>query len=164
MNQLTVALIVVIGLLGGFYSGFKYGQGHPPPSAATLQTSVAGLNGGGTAGAGGGGAAGGGGGSGGGGGGGFGSALSGQITAVASGTMTIHDASTGKDVKVNLSQARISKTTQGTLADLTPNETVTVVGQTGSDGTVDATVVAIGGGALIGRGRPAPSPSQASTS
>jgi hypothetical protein len=160
MNQLTVALIVVIGLLGGFYSGFKYGQGHPPPAASTPQTQVAGLTGGGGTRAGGGGGT-----ANGGGGGAFGSAISGQITAVSAGQITIHDASTGKDVKVNVGQARISKTTQGSAADLTPSETVTVVGPTGSDGTVNATVVSIGGGLLGGGGRRgAPTASPATTS
>lgn len=165
MNQLTVALIVVIGLLGGFYGGLKYGQNNPPRSAnstaanATLAGAAA--NGGG---AGGRGTTGGAGARGaGGGGGGFGGAVTGQITAVGNGTITLHE-TTGQDVQVNVSAARITQTSQGTTADLTPNTQVTVTGPTGSDGTVNATLVAIGGlGALggggFGRGQQAATPS-----
>jgi hypothetical protein len=161
MNQLTVTLIIVIGLLGGFYGGFKYGQGHPPASAATTTNTAFSGAGGGTAGGGGGAAAGGGGAGRGGGGGGFGgNAIAGQITAVGSGTITLHETN-GTDVQVNVSSARISKTSQGTTADLTPNTQVTVVGATDASGTVNATVVSVGGG--LGRGggggQPSPSPS-----
>jgi hypothetical protein len=145
MNQLTVTLIVVIGLLGGFYGGFKYGQGHPPPSSTTNTAALAG------AGAGGGGRGGGGGGFG-------GNAITGQITAAGNGTITLHEAN-GTDVQVNVSSARITKTTQGTAADLTQNTQVTVVGSADSTGTVNATVVTIGGGLGRGGAQPAPSPS-----
>jgi hypothetical protein len=159
MNQLTVTLIVAIGLLGGFYGGFKYGQNHPPSSTGTTNTAAlagtasgAGAAGGagGAGGTGGAGRGAGGGGGAGGAGGLAGSAISGQITAVGSGTITLHE-STGQDVTVNVSSARISKTSQGTAADLTPSTQVTVLGSTGSDGTVNATVVSIGGG-FGGRG------------
>jgi hypothetical protein len=142
MNQLTAGLIVVIGILGGFYVGAKYGQGHP---AATAQAAAA-TNGGG-AGAGGTGGGGGAGGFGGGGAAALGNATTGQITAVNGDTITIHDTRTNRDVKVNVASARISKTTDGTPADLTQNQAVTVVGQAGSDGTVTATVISIGNGA-----------------
>jgi hypothetical protein len=68
-------------------------------------------------------------------------------------------------VKVNVASARITKTSDGTPADLTQNQTVTIVGQTGSDGVVTATTIAIGSGAgAFGGGRrggasPSPSPS-----
>jgi hypothetical protein len=64
-------------------------------------------------------------------------------------------------VKVNIAGARVSKTVQGTAADLTQNEAVTVSGQTGSDGVVNAQLVAVGGGAAFGGagGRTRPSPS-----
>src|ERR1700724_2561112 len=94
MNQLTVTLIVVIGLLGGFYGGVKYGQNHPPPSAASTTTasSFAGAAAAAAAaGAGGGGGAGTGTRGGGGGGGFAGNAISGQITAVGNGTITLHE-------------------------------------------------------------------------
>jgi len=165
MNQLTAGLIVVIGILGGFYVGAKYGQGHPAPSASASPAAGTFANGGA-----------GGSGFGGNGGGGFGgagagganaNATVGQITAVNGTTLTIHDARTNRDVKVDVASARISKTTDGTPADLTQNQTVTVVGQAGSDGVVTATVVSIGngtggafgGGARRGGGAPSPSPS-----
>lgn len=163
MNQLTAGLIVVIGILGGFYVGAKYGQGHPTPAAATSPSPVAGAGGFGGGGAGG---AGGGGGAGGfgGGGGGLGNATLGTITAVNGDTITVHNTRTNQDVKVNISSARITKAGEGTPADLTQNTTVTVVGQAGSDGVVTATTIAIGAGAAGGfgggrQGGPSPSPS-----
>ena len=147
MNHLTAGLIVVIGILGGFYVGAKYGQGHPTPSnSASTASTTAGGNGASGGGNGGGGA---------GGAGGFGNATVGQITAVNGDTITIHDARNNRDVKVNVSSARITKTTDGSPGDLTQNQTVTVVGQAGSDGTVTATVISIGSGAgaLGGGGR-----------
>lgn len=167
MNQLTVALIVVIGLLGGFYGGLRYGQNNPPKSAGTPAASAATLAGAGANGAGGGGAGGRGAAGGGAGargaGGGFGGAISGQITAVGNGTITLHETS-GQDVQVNVSAARITQTSPGTAADLTPNTQVTVTGPTGSDGTVNASLVAIGGlggagGGGLGRGQQAATPS-----
>ncbi|TMC04860.1 MAG: hypothetical protein E6J41_23785 [Chloroflexi bacterium] len=79
-------------------------------------------------------------------------------------TITVHNPRTNADVQVNISSARITKTGDGTPADLTQNQTVTVVGQTGSDGVVTATTIAIGGaGGFGGRGgagaAPSPSPS-----
>ena len=58
-----------------------------------------------------------------------------------------------------MSSARISKTSQGTTADLVPSIQVTVVGSTDSTGTVNATAVTIGGGLGFGRGGAQPSPS-----
>ena len=164
MNQLTVGLIVVIGILGGFYVGAKYGQGHATPSATASPAAGTFGNGGGGGSANGGGGAGGFGGAAGGA---NANATVGQITAVNGTTLTIHDARTNRDVKVDVASARISKTTDGTPADLTQNQTVTVVGQAGSDGVVTATVVSIGngaggafgGGARRGGGAPSPSPS-----
>jgi hypothetical protein len=162
MNQLTVTLIVVIGLLGGFYGGFKYGQNHPPQSTSTTTNtpSLAGAAAAAAA-AGAGGGAGSGTGTRGGGAGGFGgNAISGQITAVGNGTITLHETN-GTDVQVNVSSARISKTSQGTSADLAQNTQVTVVGSTDASGTVNATVVSIGAGfgRGAGGGQPSPSPS-----
>jgi hypothetical protein len=144
MNQLTAGLVVLIGILGGFYFGAKYGQGHPATPAAAASPAT-GQAGGGTGGAGGG-FGGGAGAFGGGGAGGFTPAAAGTITAVDGSIITVHDRTTNKDVKVDASNARISKTAQGTTADLTQNQTVTVVGQAGSDGTVTAQTIAIGAG------------------
>lgn len=160
MNQLTAGLVVVIGLLGGFYAGAKYGEGHPTSTNAPAANSTA--NGGGT----GRGAFGGGAGNGGGNGAaGFGNATVGQITAVNGDTITVHNTRTNADVKVNVSSARITKTTDGAPSDLTQNQTVTIVGQPGSDGTVTAATIAIGtvaGGFGGGRTGPAASPSPGS--
>jgi hypothetical protein len=158
MNQLTAGLIVVIGILGGFYGGAKYGQGHPTPSASPAASTSSGTAGLGAA-AGGTGAVTGTGGTGGTGG--FGNATLGQITAVNGDTITVHDTRNNRDVKVNIASARITKTTDGTAADLTQNQTVTVVGQAGSDGTVTASTIAVGtaAGAFGGRrGGASPSP------
>lgn len=160
MNSLIAGLVAVIGALGGFYFGAKYGQGHPPPSSttATVASTTAGQStGSSTTGAGGrtGGA--------GGAGGVLGSAAAGQITAVNGDVITVHDRQTNKDIKVNVATARIAKTDQGTVADLTQNATVTVIGQTGADGTVSAQLITIGGGGQGGfgggrRGGASPSP------
>src|SRR5215813_2370008 len=139
MNSLIAGLVAVIGALGGFYFGAKYGQGHPPPSSAT--TTVASTTTGqspatsrtAAGGAGGGAAL-------------LGSATAGQITAVSGDVITVHDRQTNKDVKVNVATARIAKTDQGTVTDLTQNAIVTVIGQTGADGTVTAQLITIGGG------------------
>ena len=156
MNSLIAGLVAVIGALGGFYFGAKYGQGHPPSSStATTVASATTANQSGGAGAGangGGGAAAP-----------FGSAASGQITAVNGNTITVHDRQSNKDVKVNIAAARITKTDQGTASDLTTNTAVTVVGQTGADGTVSAQLITIGGGGAGGfgggrRGGGSPSP------
>src|SRR5215467_8262568 len=167
MNQLTAGLIVVIGILGGFYVGAKYGQGHATAAASTTTSSTAGTGAGagGFAGGGGGGAGTGaaGAGAGAGAGGGLGAATFGTITAVNGDTITIHDTRNNRDVQVNISSARITKTADGTPADLTANTAVTIVGQTGSDGVVTATTIAIGNVAGLGGGRrggaPSPSPS-----
>ena len=157
MNSLIAGLVAVIGALGGFYFGAKYGQSHPPPSSTT--TTVASTTTGpspGTSrtvvggGAGGGAAV-------------LGSAAAGQITAVSGDVITVHDRQTNKDVKVNVATARIAKTDQGTVTDLTQNAIVTVIGQTGADGTVTAQLITIGGGqGGVGGGRrggSSPSPS-----
>jgi hypothetical protein len=155
MNQLTAGLIVVVGILGGFYVGAKYGQGHPPPSNTPAVVTNATGFGGAAAGAGAAGGAAGRGGFGG-----LGNATAGTITAVSGDTITVHNARTNADVKVNVSSARITKTADGAPSDLTANQTVTVVGQAGSDGVVNATTIAVGVG-LGGRGGAAASPSPA---
>jgi hypothetical protein len=154
MNQLTAGLVVLIGILGGFYFGAKYGQGHSGPSTATAAAATSQTGGARTGGT----AADGTGATGGGGAGGFTPAAAGSITAVDGTTITVHDRTTNKDVKVDASNARISKTAQGTTADLTQNQTVTVVGQTGSDGTVTAQTIAIGGGGGRRGGAATPTP------
>jgi hypothetical protein len=151
MQKVIAGLVVLVGVLAGFYGGAKYGSAHSTASAASTGSAAGSGGQAGTGASPGAGARAGGGG--------FGApAAAGQIVATADGSITVHDRTTGKDVKVALGNARISKTVQGTAADLTQSQTVTVVGQTGSDGTVNAQAVSIGGG-LGGGGRVRPSPS-----
>jgi hypothetical protein len=135
MKAVVVGLVVVLGLLGGFYGGLRYGEAHAAGSTPAVQPR-AGL-GGGRAGFGG---------------------VSGRIVSAGDGTITVHDASNNKDVTVKLGAGvTISKVAQGTTSDLTQNANVTVIGQTGSDGTVTARTVQVGNAA--GRRRASPSPS-----
>lgn len=157
MNKLVVALTVVVGVLGGFYAGARYGQGHPLPtsaSAAATASSGQAAQAGGTQGQAGGrqGAASPGA---------LGGAVSGPIVAVDGDTFTVHDRRTNRDVRVSVAGARITRTIDGTSADLVRDQNVTVVGQAGSDGVVDAQQITLGPavGAAGGRGRPQPSPS-----
>lgn len=151
MNRLITGLVVLVGALVAFYVGAKYGEAHASNSAAVTSPSAGtGSARGGTAaspGAGGRGGA-------------FATpAAAGQIVSVANGIITVQDRQTGQDIKISVGSARITKTTQGTAADLTQNETVTVSGQKAADGTVNAQAIAIGGGGLGGAGRARPSPS-----
>lgn len=149
MNYVIAGLVVVIGVLGGFYGGAKYGQVHPASTAATASPTPGGSGLGANSRQGGTGA-------------GPAPAVAGQIVAVDGGTITVHDRQTNKDVRVNVGSARISKTVSGTPSDLTQNETVTVSGQPGPDGVVNAQAIGIGGGAAFGGGaggRARPSPS-----
>ena len=151
MKTAVISLAVLIGILGGFYGGFRYGE--TKAAAATTTASAANANGG-TQGQGGRGNLQGGNG-------GFaggqapcpspGTAASagrgvasGTITAVGNGTLTIHDARCNLDVKVSYgSSATVTKTTQGSAGDLATGETVTVIGQRQADGSVSATTISI---------------------
>ncbi len=151
MRNLTLALVVVIGVLGGFYSGWKYSQSKegaaaPAAAVASLPAAAASASAATT-----------------GGGGGFAGR---QVTAVSGSVVTVHNQATGQDVKVDISSGTvINKTTAGSLTDLRPGVNVTVTGQAGADGTVSATAVNIvttlpaGGGGGGGRGQPSASPS-----
>jgi hypothetical protein len=139
MNNLTIALVVVIAALGGFYGGAKVEQGKVPAAAASPVLPA----GGGAGGAGGAGATGGTGGTGGGGFGGFARGTAGQVTAISGNTLTITTAA-GQQVKVQLSDTTtITKTVQGSRTDLQQGATVTVAGQRAADGSVTATSVTI---------------------
>jgi hypothetical protein len=142
--------VVLVGALVAFYAGAKYGEAHAATtSTAANATTAAGARSGATASPGAGARAGAG-----------APAAAGQIVSVADGILTVHDRQTGKDVKVSIGSARITKTTSGTGPDLTQNAVVTVSGQKGADGVVNAQAIAIGGGlGGGGRGRPSPNPS-----
>jgi hypothetical protein len=149
MNRLITGLVVLVGALVAFYAGAKYGEAHAATTATATNATAAGSRSGTTASPGAGARNGAGGA--------FTPAAAGQITSAANGIITVHDRQTGKDVKVSIASARITKTTQGTAADLTQNENVTVTGQKGADGVVNAQAIAIGGGFGGGRVRPSPS-------
>lgn len=141
MKGVIIGLVVVLGLLGGFYGGLKYGEAHAssgtPAGDASPRPGRAG------------------------GGGAFGSAINGPIVSAGNGTITVHDTRTNKNVTVNVSSsATISKVTQGSASDLTQNQTVTVIGTPNSDGSVNARNIQVGGGGF-GRRRASPSPSAA---
>jgi len=161
-RNLTVALVVVIGVLGGFYSGWKYSQSQgtagattgnvaaaaaaaPAPAASSATGTGAGGGAGGGAGAQGGFA---------------GRGTLGQVTAVNGNVVTIHNPTTGQDTKVQLAaDTAVTRTTAGSAADIQPGVNVTVVGPTAADGTVDATSVTIVPSLPAGgRGRPTPTP------
>ena len=168
MRNLTLALIVAIAVMGGFYSGFRYEKSKADAAAANPTSSLTGAAaaaantakaGGGaapspgaTTGAGAGGA-----------GGGFGRGTLGTVSSISGATLTIRDAQ-GNDVKVQLQPSTtVTKTLSGSATDLTQGVNVTVIGQRAADGTITATAITIvpagftigGGGG--GRGAP-PSP------
>jgi hypothetical protein len=141
-SRLVVVLIVVIAILAGFYVGDKVGTLRQAASAAGLSTPAPSASGGR-------GAFGGG-----------GNGVSGPIVSSSAGTVTVQDRATSRNVVVSLGQARISRVSDASATDLTTGTTVTVIGPTGSDGTVNARAVTIG--ILPGRGgagRPSPTPS-----
>ncbi|MDQ6899800.1 MAG: hypothetical protein M3072_09860 [Candidatus Dormibacteraeota bacterium] len=147
MNRLITLLLVLIGVLAGFYAGGRYGQAHPPGGSAVAAQPPTSAAGGTTAAS----AAGGGRGA---------RPITGPIVAVDATSITVHDRVTNKDVKVVLGSARIAKTTAGDQSDLKKDTVVSVVGQAGPDGVVAAQGVTVGGAAPgFGGGRgPSPSP------
>jgi hypothetical protein len=155
----VVALLLVVGILGGFYGGYKMGQNNVSAST-TAQASRTG-NQGAFAGGRGGGA-------------GFGAAcpspgapspspgsnavVSGTVTNLGSTSLTI--TSTACDVKVVFGNTvQVSKTVTGTTTDLKDNITVTIVGTRQADGSIKATTIQIGGARVGARGGASPSPS-----
>jgi hypothetical protein len=144
MNNLTVVLIAVIAVLGGFYGGFRYESGKVATTAAATTTTGGAAptgagGGGGFAGAGGG--AGGGGAGGAGFGGGRGNA--GTITNLTATGFTLHGAN-GTDTKVTFApSATVRKTVAGQVADLTNSATVTVTGTRDASGNLVATTITI---------------------
>jgi hypothetical protein len=143
LNNLTVGLIVVIAVLGGFYGGFRYeaskvttASAAAAPAGATARTPGTGN---GTAGGGGGGGFAGGGGAG------FagGRGNAGTITNLTSTGFTLHSAN-GTDTKVTFaSSATVRKTVTGQLSDLQDNVTVTVTGTRDSSGNLVATTITL---------------------
>jgi hypothetical protein len=146
------ALLLVVGVLGGFYGGYRIG--HNNVSAATNTQNSANRTGNGFGG-------------GRGGGGGFGGAgcpspgapspspgttavVGGTVTDLSNTSFTISE--TACDVKVTFGNTvQVSKNVAGSTADLQDNMTITVIGTRQADGSINATTIQIGGAGL-GRG------------
>ena len=146
MNNLTVGLIVVVAVLGGFYGGFRYESGKvatTATAAATTPTTTGGAAA--RAGAGATGAGAGAGGAAGAAGGGFGGGRgnAGTITNLTATGFPLHSAN-GTDTKVTFaSGATVRKTVAGQLTDLTDSATVTVTGTRDASGNLVATTITI---------------------
>jgi hypothetical protein len=153
-----VALLVVVGVLAGFYGGYRMGQNNVSASTTQNQSARSGNAGSGF---------------GGGGRGGFGSACpspgapspSPGSNAVASGTVTDLTSSSLTitmgtcDVKVTFGNTvQVSKTITGTTSDLKDNLTVTIIGTRQADGSIKATAIQIGGARIVIRAGASPSP------
>jgi hypothetical protein len=154
-----VALLVVVGVLAGFYGGYRMGQNNVSASTTQNQSARTGNFGSGLGG--------------GGRGGGFGNACpspgapspSPGSNAVASGTVTDLTSSsltittTACDVKVTFGNTvQVSKTVTGTTSDLRDNITVTIIGTRQADGSIKATAIQIGGTRVGIRAGASPSP------
>ena len=153
MKSYVVVLLIVVGILGGFYGGYKVGQNNV--SASTTNTpSATRTGGGGTA-------------FGGGGGRGFGAACPspgapspspgaqavarGTIADLATGSMTITN--TQCDVKVVFGNTvQVYMTVAGNTSDLKDNMTVTIAGTRQADGSIKATTIQIGGAGFGAQG------------
>ena len=147
MNNLTVALIAVIAVLGGFYGGYRYESGKVTTAAAATTTggTATGRTGAGTGA--GNGTAGGGGfaGAGGGGAGGFagGRGSAGTVTNLTATGFTLHNAN-GTDTKVTFAPgATVRMTVAGQQTDIKDAATVTVTGTRDSSGNLVAASITI---------------------
>ena len=153
MKMYVIAMVVVVGVLGGFYGGYKVGQNNVSASASTNTGSrgtTGGTNGftgggrglgslcpspgatptGGTAGL-----------------------ARGTVTDLSGKSMTV--TTTNCDVKVTFGPTvTIQKQVLGTTSDLQDNQTVTVTGTRQADGSILASSIQIGpaGGARTGTG------------
>lgn len=137
MNNLTVGLIAVIAVLGGFYGGFRYESGKVATAAAAAPAATPNpaRNGGGNFP--------GGGGAGGAGGGFAGGRNAGTITNITATGFTLHGAN-GTDTKVTFApNATVRKTVTGQVTDLQNSVTVTVTGTRDAAGNLTATAITI---------------------
>lgn len=162
MKSYVIALLLAVGILAGFYGGYKIGHNGVTASASTGSNTASRTGGGGS----------GFGGFGGGTRGGGGAAAcpspgaatpSPGTNAVARGTVTDLTSSSltitlpACDVKVTFGPAvQVSKTTAGSTGDLKDSITITVIGVRQADGTIKATAIQIGGGAFGNPGGAAP--------
>jgi len=145
LKPYVLVLLLVVGILGGFYGGYKVGQSNVSAgsnSAAPTRTPGTGVAGGG------GGRA-------------FAAACPspgapspspgsqavarGTITNLATGSMTLTN--TQCDVKVVFGNTvQVSRNVAGNTSDLKDNITVTIIGTRQADGSIKATTIQIGGG------------------
>lgn len=143
MRNLTVSLIVAIGVMGGFYVGFRYEKSKVPDTTNTSSANIAALQGAARQAVAGATPVATGGGTGSGGGGFAGRGTIGTVESIAGNVLTIKDAQ-GNEVKVQLqSSTTITKTVSGSTSDLTQGVNVAVAGQRGSDGSVTANSITI---------------------
>lgn len=153
MKSYIVALLLVVGILAGFYGGFKLGQSNVSASSSAAKTPARtganGANGGGFAGAGRGlaavcpspgapspspGAQ---------------AVARGTVADLSASSMTVSN--TQCDVKVTFgSTVQVSKTVAGNTSDLKDSITVTIIGTRQADGSIKATTIQIGSGAPSG--------------
>ena len=148
MRNAVIALVLVIGILGGFYGGYKVGQNNVSANASTGSNSRGNT--------------------------GFqgrgnlagacpspGATPSPGSTALARGTISNLSAtamtvtSTACDVKVTFSSTTsVYKTVASSTGDLSDNQTVTVTGTRQADGSILATAIQVGsaGAAIRGPG------------
>jgi hypothetical protein len=152
LKSYVVVLLLVVGILGGFYGGYKVGQNNVSAGSnnpvATRTGTGTGFGGGGRA---------------------FGAACPspgapspspgsqavarGTITNLATGSMTITN--TQCDVKVVFGNTvQVYRTVAGNTSDLKDNNTVTIVGTRQADGSIKATTIQIGGGGGGALGNP----------
>jgi hypothetical protein len=156
------ALVVIVGLLGGFYGGYKVGGGGTAAAASsttggTLRTAGSGFGGGrglaaacpspgATPSAAASGAA-------------ARRATTGTVTNLTNTSLTVHDSRCNTDVKVTFDPSVIvRKTVVGQAGDLQETETITVTGTRQADGSIKANSISIvpagsggfGGGAATG--------------
>ncbi len=160
MKSYVVALLVVVGVLAGFYGGFKVGQNNVSASTTTTQQRAATRTGnlGTTTG------------------GGRGLAAvcpspgapspspgttavaRGAISNLAAGSFTISN--TQCDVKIEFGNTvQVSKNVAGNTSDLKDSITVTITGVRQADGSIKATTIQIGGGGGFGQAGASPAPS-----
>lgn len=144
MKAYVVALLVVVGVLGGFYGGYKIGQNNVSASTNTSQQQIQRTAGNFGAGRG------------------LGgvcpspgaptpspgaqAVARGTVTNLASSSLTITN--TACDVKVTFTPTvQVSKNVAGSTTDLKDNLTVTIIGTRQADGSILATTIQIGNGA-----------------
>ncbi|MHB8572767.1 MAG: DUF5666 domain-containing protein [Candidatus Dormibacteria bacterium] len=139
-----IVLAVVIGGLGGFYGGFRFGQNNSASAAGGAAAQRAGRGGFGgcpsatpnpSASADTGGAAGVGG---------AGRGLAGTITVLSDGSLVVHDVRCSVDTKVSFKPSVIvRKTVLGAVSDLAEGQTVTISGTRNPDGSLAAQSISI---------------------